>query len=399
MTYPGDLAAHHGLFILDFVADPAAMLQRGRDAGITQNHTLELAAWCAELNEQLKLLADERGIQLQLMGGNAASLRLDVAAQRGSRDNDYLTTATESEVAALVQALAVRFSDLPDQLFRPERISDEGKMRLPLIAYRVPVPSLTIGNEEILRAKIEFHLEDELPPGEQVTARHFALGRDTTNEIPALPYQVGLKLIVFDDPPVGVPPARESAIPRQMHDVDLLAAKMTDPLHWKKLGPFVRRRYEKEQRFQGLELNPAAPWNGIERRMNNWAACDTDIAKWTTISNFQNGEIAQASRRSQGEWRARARRLQVLARSARDSQTDLYLQALAVAQRISPTLSGRNSRTPRAQLGSVMGDHWDAHRSKLNGYPLHATFWEALAVGHDLQATLAALTPVVRSLP
>ena len=73
------------------------MVEQGRRNGITQNYVGEISAWCVRVNEQLKLLAAEHRIELQLMGGNAASLRLEAAAQRGSSDNDYLTTASEPD--------------------------------------------------------------------------------------------------------------------------------------------------------------------------------------------------------------------------------------------------------------------------------------------------------------
>lgn len=398
MTYPGDLSSSKDLFVLDFVAEPELLIERGKAAGITQAHTLEVAAWCSELNEQLKVLAVEAGVELQLMGGNAASLRLDASAQRGSRDNDYLTTATEQQIDALVARLAEKFVSLPKPLMRPKRISDEGKMKLPLVSYTVRVPSLTVTNEETLFAKIEFHLEDELPPGEQVTGRPFALGRDVTDALPALPYQVGLKLIVFDDPPVGIPPAREDAIPRQMHDIDLVAAKMTEPAHWELLGPYVRRRYEKERRFQGLDLEDDAPWLGIVGRMDDWATCDTDDAKWTMITNFQTNQVGKPSRRSVGDWRARARRIQAMAALVSRDRSDLYLRALALQERVNPEITGRESRAPRAALGEVMGEHWKAHKSKLNGYGLRTTFWEAVAVCDDHEARLQELADVLNSV-
>lgn len=397
MTYAGDLDDHLRLFILDFVRAPDTLRERGRDAGITHNSTLELAAWCAELNEQLKLLATEGGVALQLMGGNAASLRLEASAQRGSRDNDYLTTAT-AEIDALVAGLARRFEAVPEPLMRPKRISDAGKLKLPLVSYTVPVPSLTVGHEEILTAKIEFHLEEELPPGEQVTGRPFAIGRDLTSPLPALPYQVALKMIVFDDTPVGIPSEREDAIPRQMHDIDLLAAKMTDPAQWEKLGRYVRRRYERERGFHDLGLDDQAPWAGIARRMDTWARCDTDTIRWTAIGNFQNNQVGKAARRSAGDWRARARRIQAMGSCAALGRTDLYLRALALAQAVDPTLTGRPSRQPRAALGSVMGEHWETHKSKLNGYGLRVTFWEVVATCDDLEARLDDLERVIESI-
>jgi len=180
VTYPVDLSPHFGRFILDFVSGPEGLLARVAKTGITRTYTLEIAAWRAELNEQLKRVADVERVQLYLMGGNAASLWLDASAQRSSRDNDYLTTATEAEVDALMGRLAEQFEDLPEPLLRPRRISAESKMKLPLASYLISVPAIIVGNRETLEAKVEFHLENELPPGEDVTGRPFAIGQPLT---------------------------------------------------------------------------------------------------------------------------------------------------------------------------------------------------------------------------
>src|SRR5918992_4142601 len=90
---------------LDWLRDPESALTQGRERGISDPHFVEMSAWCAELHAQLAELAEELGIPLLLMGGNAAALRLEAADQRGSRDNDYLTTATEAEIRELKNTL------------------------------------------------------------------------------------------------------------------------------------------------------------------------------------------------------------------------------------------------------------------------------------------------------
>ena len=56
------------------------------------------------------------GLHLLLMGGNGAALRMDLSSLRGSADNDYLTSASPQDVQALLDALAHRFSGMPDGL-------------------------------------------------------------------------------------------------------------------------------------------------------------------------------------------------------------------------------------------------------------------------------------------
>lgn len=98
-----------GLFKLDWVADPVIALEQARELGISDPHFIEMSAWCAEMHAHLAELAEERELPLLLMGGNAAALRLEAAHQRGSRDNDYLTVATETDIFGLMDALTARF--------------------------------------------------------------------------------------------------------------------------------------------------------------------------------------------------------------------------------------------------------------------------------------------------
>ena len=105
------VGSHAQLFKLAWVTDPANALAQGRAVGISDPHFIEMSAWCAELHAQLAALAVERDLPLLLMGGNAAALRLEASKQRGSRDNDYLTTASEHDIRALMDAFVARFAD------------------------------------------------------------------------------------------------------------------------------------------------------------------------------------------------------------------------------------------------------------------------------------------------
>lgn len=69
------LEAHLDLFKADWIADPELLAKRIREASVSDRYTAELAAWCAEIHEHLRELADELDIGLLLMGGNGASLR------------------------------------------------------------------------------------------------------------------------------------------------------------------------------------------------------------------------------------------------------------------------------------------------------------------------------------
>jgi hypothetical protein len=399
MTYDGDLTSHRHLFILDFVSNPEILVAAGKESGITHEYMREISAWCAELNEQLKALAGQTGIELQLMGGNAAALRLDAAAQRGSRDNDYLTTATAREVEELAEALGAKFADLPGDLLKPKRISADGKMPLPLISYEVEVPALTIGNRSSVIAKIEFHLETELPPGEPVTGRPFAVGQQVTTTLPKLPYQIGLKVITLDDPPIGIPPERIDAIPRQIHDIDSLIHLMSDLDDWDRVASYVRRRYEKEADFQNLSPQPEAPWVGIHRRLEEWSRCTAEDALWNLIHQFQSGQVGRATRRSPGEWRARMRRLSVIFKCCRQAGGGaLYRRILDAESRIDPKLSGGNLRTVRGRLGATIGENSGITPKTIRGLPARAVFWESLDEGSHPSVRLAELAAALDEL-
>jgi hypothetical protein len=162
-----DLDQHLHLFKADWVRNPSLLRQRVHNAKISDMFTAELAAWCVEIHENLRELQHECGVELMLMGGNGASLRFDAAAQRGSRDNDYLTAASSKQIAKLMDALAVRFAALEEPLMRPTIYKPTGPVRpLPMVTYEVPVPlRLDHGKAQDNRVKMEFHFEQALPPG------------------------------------------------------------------------------------------------------------------------------------------------------------------------------------------------------------------------------------------
>jgi hypothetical protein len=76
---------HISLFKADWIGDPDRLKTLARHQKYNDLFTAELAAWCAEVHEHLHDLEDTVGVELLLMGGNAASLRFDAIQQRGSR--------------------------------------------------------------------------------------------------------------------------------------------------------------------------------------------------------------------------------------------------------------------------------------------------------------------------
>lgn len=157
---------HLSLFKLDWLTDPDSAIAAGSAAGITDRHFIEMSAWCAELHAQLAELARDRDMPLLLMGGNASALRMEAASQRGSRDNGYLTSASEHDIRGLMDALVAQFAtDFDEPLFRYRQLTGPpGGQPLPNFpAFAMTVPALLDQNAEEgrLSVKLEFHIEDD----------------------------------------------------------------------------------------------------------------------------------------------------------------------------------------------------------------------------------------------
>jgi hypothetical protein len=158
--------AHLSLFKANWIGDPDRLKALARRHKYNDLFTAELAAWCAEVHEHLHDLEDAVGVELLLMGGNAASLRFDAIQQRGSRDNDYLTAASHAAIGRLMDAFAERFKAL-HPLFKPEVYEPQNPTsELNMITYLVPVALLLDhGKATNNTVKVEFHFESDLPPG------------------------------------------------------------------------------------------------------------------------------------------------------------------------------------------------------------------------------------------
>ncbi len=163
-------AEHLSLFKADWISDPNSLKALARRHKYNDLFTAELAAWCAEVHEHHHDLEDTVGVELLLMGGNAASLRFEAVQQRGSRDNDYLTAASHADIARLIDAFAERFKALRPlflpTVYEPERPTVE----LNMLTYVIPV-ALLLGHGKAMdnNVKVEFHFEPDLPPAETVT--------------------------------------------------------------------------------------------------------------------------------------------------------------------------------------------------------------------------------------
>lgn len=208
-------AEHLSLFKTDWIGDPNSLKALARRYKYNDLFTAELAAWCAEVHEHIHDLEDTVGVELLLMGGNAASLRFDAIQQRGSRDNDYLTAASHADIGRLMDAFAERFNAL-HPLFKPEVYEPQNPTsELNMITYLVPVALLLDhGKATNNTVKVEFHFEPDLPPAETVSGNVGPTQRTIRARLPELPYQFVLKLMTLAAPPVGIDEERRGdAIP------------------------------------------------------------------------------------------------------------------------------------------------------------------------------------------
>ncbi|MHB1887095.1 MAG: nucleotidyl transferase AbiEii/AbiGii toxin family protein [Acidimicrobiales bacterium] len=387
-------ASQRHLFKLDWVRNPALLAEQQRVTGITSQYTAEIAAWCVELHQQLQELAHEMGLHLLLMGGNGAALRMDLSSLRGSADNDYLTSASPRDLQALLDALARRFSGMPDGLLQPQRIpKPEGAEELPMLAYRVAVPKLFDPNPTIdaLTVKLEFHLDDELPPSDTITVAHGFVGQSLTAHVPQLPYQVALKLLALVEPPVGIDADREPAVARQIYDIDVLLAAMLQPTDWDALRTYAPHRYAKEIAQRGLSPTQDEPWSGARWRLQEWSACiDGDTRFWRHINAMQSSQLARSSKSTPEEWAARCHRLIVATRCSQDAKpNEPWQRALSIEALIPPKPHGPELRALRRAIRRVA-------KAPI-GHP-RAGFWGVLAQAEDSRDLLARLDALDRTL-
>lgn len=336
------------------------------------------AAWCLELHAWLEAVARRDGITLLLMGGQGAAMRMEVAVQRGSADNDYLTSASPEEIEALVAALEEALSPLAQQYrgcFRLRPLTGRtGGRALPLRTWAIPVPNLLERSAAPIEVKLEFHLEPDLPQSEDLDdAKHFARFEPVRARLPARPYQVALKLLTMAPEPVGIDEPRAYAIPRQLYDIDALIARF-GPKDWNQLFDGMEHRFRSEARRLG-QTAPAAEnlWDALDARLAETAERMGNPAFFRLVQTFQGTQLFTGTRRPPAEWQARTRRIQFAWQIARVPGTAAsnWERALALEERIPASPAGPTA----PQLNALLPP----------GLPARCAFWEALATTATLE--------------
>ena len=195
---------------------------------------------------------------------------------------------------------------------------------------------------DALTVKLEFHLDDELPPSDTITVAHGVVGQSLTARVPQLPYQVALKLLALVEPPVGIGVNREPAIARQIYDIDVLLAAMQQPADWDALSTYGPHRYAKEIAQRSLPSAQDEPWSGARWRLQEWSACiDGNTRFWRHINAMQSSQLARSSQRTPEEWAARCHRLIVATRCLHAAKPhEPWQRALSIEALIPPKPRG-----------------------------------------------------------
>lgn len=393
------LDGHLSLFKLAWVSDPQRLKELAEVTGVTDPYVAEMAAWCMELHTHFMELAEQRDMPLLLMGGNGAALRVEVAKQRGSADNDYLTSASEQDIAALVDAFAARFAEIEEPFFRPQLIEYTRDEPLPLRSYKVIVPELYAANpahDGQLMVKIEFHIEKTLalPPSERLSAQSGAVGEAVDADLPLVPYQVGLKLMTLVAVPVGIDTEREASVPRQIYDLDALFQKVDSADGWAALHDYAEQRYANEVAERKLPVTSGEPWKSVDARLELWSDTKKAGRQWRLIDGFQSAQVGGPTKRTPPQWRARVQRVRVAARCAAMGADGfaLWQRALATEALLPETSAGPELKRGRRVLAPLAGVAPAAFQS-LRNY-----FWEALAGADSLADCLDELDSAVQDL-
>ncbi len=266
----------------------------------------DAALWCHELHLQVARIAADRRIDIVLIGGQAASLRFHPLQQRASSDNDYIVAVPAETVIDLVQELANGLKrDAPGRVISgPRRLHGPPGPKLPLVVFELAMAPIT--GDAPVTVKLEFHLEGSLPPTDSESGIEVWTSSEGFNaRIPRVPYQIAMKLLTLAEPPVGLPPDRIDALPRQVYDLDGLTLLVDS------VGAFdevLTDRINHEQRTKAkvatdITVNDVALT--IARRLMQGVSGGFQVE----ITRFQTTQLFGENRRSPQEWRARFARI------------------------------------------------------------------------------------------
>jgi hypothetical protein len=381
------LLVHLDLFLTPFVSDPDAAFARAAAVGIKNKGAVEVAAWCFELAARVEDLARGHGLRLALMGGTACQLRLRAEVQRGSKDDDFLTTASREDIARLMDALRAHFAPVSENgiYFSPDPYSPKRSAKvLDMQRYDLRVPSAighaTQGGVNGQHISLEFHFVEALPPTENMDGRLFPFDSSLSLEIPKIAYQSALKLMTLADPPVGIPDDRQDDIPKHLNDLDQLLVHFASA-DWASLRDAVDKTAAQEPQIAGHDVLAE-----VDKRLATWADLGgTDPAARRRAGWIRDQQAMMADRLTITEWSARAHRLRWALRCASIVDGQGYWdRACATASEVA-ALAGAHSLGAR----EIIVARWRERRGggrlpDAAGYKAEIVWWHYLGDIVDL---------------
>lgn len=394
MPHHVDLAPVIDQFLTPFPRDPQSAVARGAERGLDNRESCELSAWCWEVSLQLQHLAQERSLHLVMMGGAPTQLRVDVRRQRGSRDGDFLTDATPSEIEALMAAFAARFAPLAPY-FVPERLTPRaGVQPLAMVAFLIRVPSLLLqgamdgSGDQVV--KMEVHFRDPLLPSETLTGDVIVLSQPITVEVVRREYQIVLKLMPLADPPIGAVPSRDGDLPKQFTDLDELLS--LGPLNWADLRQALGQVVTFECQEKQVTVSTQAVLDQVAARATQWRSGARDYTivddpYFRAIQAFQSAQIAKSARLPKIGWRARLCRITYFARCLDDTVAGEQMWTDALAEwssiRTAPSSGSIGNQSKHSITLAPIDARWrQRFGSRLptvfRGRPYEYALWELL---------------------
>lgn len=275
------------------------------------------------------------------------------------------------------------------RLHKPRR----PKTRLPLVTYFIDAPT-TLGLELTRRKQLEikanFLLDDaRLPTLEVEDVETFAL-RVKRMRIPTLGTCIGDKLLTLAKGSIGM--TREEDYPKQMHDIDLLSRRISEPT-FPEIVDAVRKLTPLEASYRGLEIEPSDALRDVHRLSASLGIIDTTIGdadEKRHIEAFQQFFVSRSQRLPFYEWASRALRIAFMANlvnmaSTKERDPTNAARTLARAQGLAEsfgTVQAQKIRPVREGLLKMVPKRV-RYFKELKGKPLTRVFWE-VATPHNL---------------
>ncbi len=352
-------------WLLEEVRHPSEARILQRKSGIDPI-AFDQALWCHEIHMQLMETAKLLNIELVLIGGHGASMRLAAETQRASADNDYIVAISEDTAVQLVTMTINRLASSGD-------MSTPGPLRrlhgppagphLPMVSFALSLPPIASKGSAHLTVKVEFHLEHVLPPTDaEIEASLWTSSTPIRARLPRVPFQIAMKLMTLAAEPIGLPPARIDALPRQVYDIDgLLLLTPTADAGSTRVAVIERLRVEAEsKRLTSPPMLDEVVASILERARTGFQGEFRSV-----IDRFQFSQLTGASRRTPADWSARFARLAIATQllviddDAKAWQSLLEEESLAVGgSALLPRNRGRANAFWNETAAKILGKDW-----------------------------------------